>query len=191
MTVVAFDRRRVGMMEVAAGTGANGACMLVGDAIAWAEAARAGDELAYAIGKLPAWSQTPRRMRELDERGLVFCFQDGTKTPRHYVARRLDKPWTEGFAPRRIARDVAPAGDDKARLLRVLKNAAKAGRPCPYNRDLAIEADLEGSDRASYLLKLLVKAGAIVNEASEWMPGRQITIVANGHKTAVSVGVRR
>jgi hypothetical protein len=190
MTVAVLDKRLMGVVAPI-GFGGAGAVMLADAAVAWAKAAKPGDELVYAIGHLPAWSQTPKRLRELDDLGLVFCFQDGSKTPKHYVVRRLSKAWVAPKPAPRIAREIADAGDEKARLLKVLKRAARAGRPCPYNRDLAIEADLSDGDRASYLLKLLVKDGVIVNEPSEWMPGRQITICATGRQTSVSAGVRR
>lgn len=190
MAAAAIGRRVMGVLAPA-GFGASGAVMLADAAVAWAKAARPGDELVYATGHQPAWSATPKRMRALDDMGLVFCFHDRSATPKHYVARRLAKPWCEPKAEPRIARLVVPAGDDKARLLKVLKAEARAGLPCSSNRDLAIKAGLRDGDRASYLIKLLVRDGAILNEAVRWWPGRQITDLASGRATHVNVGVVR
>lgn len=191
MTVVAgaFQRARDRGELLPARIGATGAVMLPDAVIAWVKAAPEGRELAYAQGSLPGWSKTPALVRELDRRGIVFAFYDGKGGD--YVIRRLSAPYSPARAPARIAREIAPSADDKARLLKVLRAEAKAGQPCSTNKTLAIKAGLKDAARASYLLKLLVKDKAITNEASEWAPGRRITIVGTDYRTFLSEGTPR
>lgn len=190
MTVVAFTRRTRGAMELATGTGCNGAVMQAAEAMAWAERAQAGDELVYAIGHLPSWSATPKRLYKLFEQGLVALTTDHSKAPKEYVAQRTAKPWqAEPAPPPRIARQIAPSADDMARLLKVVQAEARGGQPCSTNHALAIKAGLRDGDRVSYLLKKLVRAGSIRNEASEWWPGRQMTDLSTGKQTLLKVGL--
>ncbi|ABQ68565.1 hypothetical protein Swit_2206 [Rhizorhabdus wittichii RW1] len=180
--------REIGAMQPVR-IGGTGAAMAVADIVAWVKAAEAGRELAYAEGSLPGWSKPAEAARDLDARRIVFAFFDGRSG--HYVMRRLDTPYSPPPKPFRIARAVAGSADDKARLLKVLRAEARAGQPCSTNKVLAIKAGLSGGDRASYLLKLLVKDGEIANRASDWWPGREIEIVATGDRTFVKVGVKR
>lgn len=184
-----FERVRDQGQMMPARIGGTGAVMTRDAVLAWVETAPTGRELAYAEGSLPGWSKTPATVRDLDDRGIVFAFYDGKKG--QYVIRRLSAPYTPARQPMRIAREIAPSADDKARLLKVLRAEAKAGQPCSSNKVLAIKAGLKDADRASYLLKLLVKDGAIRNDATEWKPGRRITIVATGDRTHVAEGTPR
>jgi hypothetical protein len=192
----ASPRRFIGLMD-AVGFGGTGSVMIVADVLSWARTAEPGSELVYGIGHLPAWSKTPKLIRDLDDQGLVFAFHDREQTPKHYVVRRLSKAWCEPVARLRIAREIPPRDQDQARLLAVLVRTARAGKPCPSNRDLARLADLTNGDRASYLIKCLAAGGHIRAEATAILPGRIVTIIgktdAEGRdlSTTVVEGVRR
>lgn len=189
MTVVPFNRRAEPALEPAQGTGCNGAVVAVAEAMTWAQAAEAGARFRYAVGHLPSWSATPKQLYKLAERGLLALTIKRDVTPKEYWAERTAKPWTaEAPAPRRIARAVPPKDDDMKRLLKVLQAEARGDQPCSTNAVLAIKAGLTDKDRASYLVKELVKAGSITNEAVEWWPGRRITDLSTGAQTRVEVG---
>ncbi|ARR54571.1 hypothetical protein HY78_14595 [Rhizorhabdus wittichii DC-6] len=172
----ALSRRTMGVMEPMA-FGGTGSVMMVAAVIAWVKAAERDDELVYGIGHLPAWSKAPRAVRDLDTRGIVFAFHDVTESPKHYVIRRLGTPYSDPPIPLRVARDAPPRDREEAALLRLLTREAKAGRPCPSNRELAELLHLKNGDRASYLLKCLAGGGFIRNELTGFPPGRIITIV--------------
>lgn len=177
MTAAAsLSRRTLGVMEPLA-FGGTGSVMMVAGVVAWVKAAAKGEELVYGIGHLPAWSKAPRVVRDLDDRGIVVAFHDVAQSPKHYVIRRTGAPYSEAPVPLRVARDVPPRDREEAALLRLLTREARAGRPCPCNRELAELLHLKNGDRASYLLKCLAAGGFIRNEPAAVPPGRIITIV--------------
>jgi len=188
--IPANDRRMAGDM-LPVRIGATGAAMTAPAVLAWAMAARPGDELLWATGSLPKWSKVLPVVRELANRDMVFARCDRTVSPPQYVIRRLDKAWSEPAPAIRIAREIPPRDDDQARLLMVLKAAARKGEPCPCNRVLAVRAGLSDGNRASYLIKCLVADRRIMNEPSPWKPGRIITILPSRDATGVIEGVKR
>lgn len=189
MTVVPFSRRSLPAMELANGPGASGAVVPATTAVAWVQRARKGDVLRYATGHLPSWSATPKRLYELCQQGLVALTVDRNTSPKEYLAERTDLAWPGATPPvRRIARAIPPSADDMARLLKVLQAEARGEQPCSTNQALAIKAGLSDANRASYLMKKLVRAGAILNEAVNWWPGRQVTDLSTGARTLVKVG---
>ncbi len=179
-------KRMLGPLEGIARLGGDGAVMLADAVDAWVSAARSGDEIVYGIGHLPTWSKGPARMREMAARGFVHLFHDRSHSPKHYVAQRGSKPWSEAalLPPPRIARAVPCYAAHLAALSRHLAEIAAARLPCPSNADLAALLDLPTAKTAEYLLRVLTRSGAIARTPVQGPPYRIITIVKTGERTS-------
>lgn len=172
------------------GIGGNGAAMLPDAVIAWARAAAAGERVVYCKGHIQAWAATGRRMRELQEAGLVDLTMNHRADPKEYIAIRRSKPWPVGDGKvQRIARPVPSYDPHIGALFDHLRELASEGAPCPSNIDLARAVGLETARQGSYLLTCLVQANKVRNTATRDVPGRIITIVSTGRQTGTFGGV--
>ncbi|MHA3791478.1 hypothetical protein [Sphingomonas sp. YL-JM2C] len=181
MTAVANGRLMLPLIDLTR-IGGNGACAQAEAIEAWAAQAEAGAECVYAIGHLPVWAKGPTAMRLLAERGLVHPYQDRAWTPKHYVARRLGRPWAGAVRPIQIVRRVACLTGLLGPLLELLTEAAEEGAPCPTNAALAAALGIEPR-QAAYLMVCLVRAGSIAVALRAGPPFRIVTIVQRGIST--------
>ena len=165
---------------------------------AWLESAAPGDELKYAIG--PALGRdAPAGLlaRQWADEGEVTLFQrrPGPGKPLEYVARRKEPPVQAresrlfGDARRRQARPVQGAPTDFAetqagQVFALLVRLAAQNLPCPNNRDIAAQLELNTAEQARYAMTKLVRAGMIRVEAPSTFDPRIVTIVETGARTA-------
>ncbi len=165
--------------------------MLKSEAAAWLRRAQPGAELLYAIGCTPpVWAGAAKLLRDMEAAGVVaLSVERPARGVKHYIARRSAVPVPATVAARPVLRPAR--ADDQQRMLDLLIDHADDARPCPSNADLAAALELTDGLRASYLLGCLEASGAIFREASAWMPGRIVTIVASGRATGIMEGVRR
>lgn len=181
--------RTIGAMEGGVfGGSADAAVMLLTDVKAWLASAPAGAELVYASGvHLPIWAKGPALMRDMAALGIVELFhQRPSRGQKHYIARMTGREVRDFGQPMARTRS-----DEESRLLDLLTECADNGHLCPSNAALATELDLTDGLRASYLLGCLEKRGLITREATDWVPGRIVTIVATGKATAAIEGRRK
>lgn len=159
--------------------------------IAWAEHARAGDVFVYATRRLlPPGSEGAACVRTLAEAGLVHPTQRALpgRLERNYQMQRTSRVWCPVKvrpAPRGI---VERAPDDEAVLLNallpILTRAARFGRPCPTDKQLAIKCGVDVGAVQSGLFALRA-INAIRVQPAKAPTMRLITIVATGHKTGL------
>lgn len=168
---------------------------------AWLENAAPGAELVYATG--PALGrEAPAGLlaRSWADEGEAVLFQrrPGPGKPLQYVARRREPP-VEGrskggsrlfeSASRRQSRPALGAPADFAetqagRVFALLVDLASRGLPCPTNRAIAAELDLNTAEQARYAITRLVRAGMIRVDAASTFDPRVVTILNTGARTA-------
>ena len=158
----------------------------------WAKTARAGDQFAYATRMfLPLGAPGAAEARRLAEAGFVHLKQrrvrDGGGFT--YIAERSSRAWTD--AARRPATAPRPLRDERGEssgvaemILPVLSRAARFGRPCPTDRQLAERARV-ASDAVAPALAVLRREGLIRVHAAKAPTLRQVVIVETGHKTGM------
>lgn len=158
---------------------------------AWAEHAKAGDEFVYAsrAGMFAANNPSLAMARALHQLKLVELIQRPIKGSfqRNYVARRTAVPIRaavprERGAARDFVEDEAAAIDA---VLPLIARAARFGRPCPTDVQLAERARLERSE-IKPLLEAMETLGLIRVQAAPAPTLRMITIVATGHRTGLA-----
>ncbi|WP_219822606.1 hypothetical protein [Sphingomonas montanisoli] len=172
------------------GGGIDAAAMPAGAVDAWVRNAQPGAKTIYARGHLPRWAKGPAIVRDYAAIRLVALTQTrGADGICEYWVERTSAAFAELPGPPPPPRPRR--GDDEAQLLELLGEIAEAGQPCPSNFDLAHALDISGPDRVKYLLHCLQQASHITRAASDWAPGRIVTIVATGKATTVAEGVRR
>jgi len=160
----------------------NGACMLAEAVEAWVRLAPAGAELVYAHGYLPQWAKAPARLRHLATLGLVALTQD--HKAKDYIAQRTAAPWPAVLPqPHRIARIVQHMDPHAAELFDMLDAWAEKGVPCRGNVEIAEALGLSSAKQVSYLFRILVKEGLILNRPARYPTQRVITIVRTGKST--------
>lgn len=157
---------------------------------AWMGVARPNDVFTYATRAfLPASSTGARRMRELNARGLVRLTQARCapgvslfhyRATRTMTATPLAKPDRALLSARVI--DAEAALIDK--VLPVLDRAARFGRPCPTDKQLAEKCGLEPV-QIEPALHALVMANLIRIHAAPRPTVRRVTIVASGAQTGL------
>ena len=166
----------------------------IADIDRWLSAADYADVFVYAVCPwLPIAAPGGRRMYALAMAGLVNLTKkrsDLLKGEWAYRAQRTSKPLPEPEAPavpRRRLSVTAPeiASDEAASidlLLPLLKRAARHGRPCPTDAQMA---DRTGIPRSAIPATLAAMRAAhlirIEGVASPTL--RLITILATGHRT--------
>lgn len=158
---------------------------------AWFALAQSGDRFVYATRSyLPAGSTGAQRMRTLSDQGLVHLIQKRSDLfigEWCYLAERSSKSEATVRPPARPKSDVRSTSDDVTAinaLLPVLKRAARFGRPCPTDLQLAEKA---GIDRAQVQPALdAMRTMNIIRVSPAKAPTlRFITIVESGHKTGL------
>lgn len=162
--------------------GGNGACAQTEAIEDWIASVGPGAECVYAVGHLPVWANGPKLVRTLAERGLVHPYQDRATDPKHYVARRLARPWNGPVRRLRIVRRAACLSGLLGPLLELLTEAAEQGGACPTNAALAVELGI-AQRQAAYLMVCLVRAGSIRVELLKAAPFRIVTIIQRGIST--------
>lgn len=150
----------------------------------WADAAQAGDRIAYAHGPEP-WRghATFVLAGALAAAGMVTLFQ-----PRRPGSAIFD------FIAERRAADVPPHAietqlratldPEEDRVFALLRNLAAIGHSCPTDEAIAKRLGLSGADAASYRMRKLRAAGLIRVENRGPLKPRVVTIVADGRQTA-------
>lgn len=153
----------------------------------WVERAQPGDDIVYSTGARPG-DTIGAAARALHESGVVALRSKRFGGGFRFIALRLADPRPArrgpGAAPR--GRFVAAADDAKRTtrmVLRVVTCAARRGEPCPTNAQLARIVGLKDAVAASYRMRRLVKAGAIIVEQPSPLERRVVTIVATGQQT--------
>ena len=157
----------------------------------WLAIAKAGDRFLYATRPcLPAGSQGALRMRTLAEQGLVYLVKKRSDLLRGewcYYAERSTKSARDIRPLREPRHDVRTTPDDVSAinvLLPILKKAARFGRPCPTDVQLAERAKLPreviqptiDAMRTMNIIRVLpAKAPTL----------RFVEIVETGHKTGL------
>jgi len=166
---------------------------------AWVAVARPGDRFAYATRQyLPTGSPGPKRLRALEEAGLVHLFQRRSE---------LRPGWFTYFAERTSQRAPVPKPsaarqrlslrppmipDDTADLdvmeqvLAVLERSARFGRPCPTDHQLAERVEA-GVEQVRGALVALQADHAIVVHAAPAPTLRRVTILSAGWTTGYAV----
>ena len=161
---------------------------------AWLEHAKYGDVFVYVTGTcLPIRSGGAARMRDLAARGLVHLTQKRVApgaAMTNYRAQRSNKPSALSKPTRStLSIDKAELVDDEATLvnslLPLLARAAKHGRPCPTDAQLAERAMLRRDDIAP-ALEVLRAAGLIHIQSAPAPTLRRVTILATGERTGLA-----
>jgi hypothetical protein len=157
---------------------------------AWLEVARAGDRFVYATRAfLPVAAPGAARMRALSDRGLVMLVQPRSSdnptlfcytAVRTTVPSAAARPVRERLSARVI--DAEAALIDA--LLPVLERAARFGRPCPTDHQLAQKSGLAIA-KIPEALDALVLAGLIRVFAAPRPTLRRVVIVGSGHQTGL------
>lgn len=157
----------------------------------WVARAQPGEDVVYSTGVRPG-DGIGAAARALHESGVVALRSKRFGAGFRFIAVRLAdlRPArrSAGFAPR--GRFVAASDDAKRTtqmVLRVLTRAARRGDPCPTNAEIARIVGLKDAVAASYRMRRLVKAGAIVVDAPSPIERRVVTIVATGQQTRRAV----
>lgn len=154
----------------------------------WVKNAAPGDDVVYATGARPA-EGIGAVVRSLHEQGLVAMTSKRGDDGFRFIAQRLPDPRPSQVRARKPVnrgRFTLAANDGKMTtraVLRILTQAASKGLPCPTNAELAKRVGLNGAVAASYRVRRLVQAGAIVVEEPSPLERRVVTIVASGKKT--------
>lgn len=157
----------------------------------WLAIAKAGDRFPYATRPfLPAGSQGALRMRTLSEQGLVHLFQKRSDLHRGewcYYAERSSKSARDIRPLREPRHDVRTVPDDISAinvLLPILKKAARFGRPCPTDVQLAERAQLprEAVQPAIDAMRTMNIIRVLPAKAPTL---RFVEIVETGHKTGL------
>ena len=152
---------------------------------AWVAGAAVGATTVYARGAVvprhaPGWTHA----RALAEDGVVTLTSRRADGGWEWLAQRRATPVADG-APAPVAAIADPL-DATQRVLRQLRLAAKFGRECPSNAELARRCDLPDAAAASYRLRCLIDAQRIrVVQQGPGLP-RVVTILANGQRTRAS-----
>jgi len=153
-----------------------------GEIRAWLATAKAGDQMVYACERhLSRFSDGAKLARTLEEQRFATLFHKpiggGIK---QYIIRRLKIE--KGSIGRSPAPRRARLDGDMARVLRVLRDCARHGQPCPQNRELGQRASVQNP---SYQIQKLVAGGFILSRIVDAAKGlRVITILASGVETA-------
>ena len=158
---------------------------------AWMAVARSGDRFVYATRLcLPVVSAGAKRMRDLAARDLVLLTRPRSAIDPSifcYTATRSSKPTalTLPVRPRLVAPIVEAESAVVDALLPILDRAARFGRPCPTDRQLAERARLPVETIQAGLLALSA-AGMIRIHAAPRPTIRRVTIVATGAQTGIA-----
>ncbi|WP_231420892.1 hypothetical protein [Sphingomonas sp. Leaf205] len=157
----------------------------------WLAVAKAGDRFLYATRPfLPAGSQGALRMRTLSEQGLVHLVQkrsDLLSSDWCYYAERSTKPVLDARQLREPRHDVRTVPDDVSAinvLLPILKKAARFGRPCPTDVQLAERARLP-RDAVQPAIDAMRTMNIIRVLPAKAPTLRFVEIVETGHKTGL------
>ncbi|KQN93866.1 hypothetical protein ASE95_02885 [Sphingomonas sp. Leaf231] len=155
---------------------------------AWMEVAEAGDRFVYATrAMLPFRSPGAARMRSLAERKLVLLVRPrSTSNPElfNYTAVRttvpsvLRKPVRGTLSACLIDAEAATVDA----LMPILDRAARFGRPCPTDKQMAERTGLTVEAVAGGI-EVLVLAGLIRVFAAPRPTLRRVVILATGHQT--------
>ena len=161
---------------------------------AWMAVAKSGDRFVYATRLcLPVASSGARRMRELADRGLVYLTRPRSSVDAsmfNYTAERSSRPTplTRPDRTRLVAAAKSIADGEAAAidaLLPVLERFARAGRPCPTDRQLGQRADLpEAAIRST--LEAMVASHLIRVQGAAPPTYRRIIILASGAITGIA-----
>jgi len=182
--------------------GAAGGIASAEQVLSWAMNAVPGDICIYGRATmLPPGHAGARRVRELAAEGLASMLAQVRQPDGRFAYRALR---LRGVAPdlgeqtltlRRQGGSSLSAegerGDDEAAsemrlVMVVLRGAARAGRPCPSNAEIARRCGLKDADRARYRIRQLRDAALIRVETVAAEPRRVVTIVNSGKRTGVS-----
>jgi len=157
----------------------------------WLAIAKAGDRFLYATRPfLPAGSQGALRMRTLAEQGLVYLVKkrsDLLPAEWCYYAERSTKSAREVRPLREPRHDVRTVPDDISAinvLLPILKKAARFGRPCPTDVQLAERAQLP-RDAVQPAIDAMRTMNIIRVLPAKAPTLRLVEIVETGHKTGL------
>ena len=146
----------------------------------WIASAKPGDAAVYARG-----ASVPREVaqvaREAAEAGFVDLVRkrEGLNAWAFQVQRR-SKPLPSASGRRRFH----PRGSAEGTILRLITQAAKRGRACPTNLELARACGLSCAVAASYRLRKLAREGRITIEQRGPLQRRVVTLHDSGLSTA-------
>jgi len=151
-----------------------------GDIDNWLQRAEAGDRVAYGRGSNPprdlvqamrplVESEAVRPLRKREGREFLFLIER-TARPLKRMGRTSRGPVNR---PRR--RSV------HSRIFDVLVQAARVGRPCPTNPELARRCGLNSKQAASHQLHALAERGRIALEGGTNGTQRIVTILWGRH----------
>jgi len=187
--------------------GAGGGIASAEQILGWAMNAVPGDICIYGRATmLPPGHAGARQVRALASEGLVSMLAQVRQPDGRFAYRALR---LRGVAPAHGAagHTLTPAAgrspgspsptegrggsDDEAAsemrlVMVVLRGAARAGRPCPSNAEIARRCGLKDADRARYRIRQLRDAALIRVETVAAEPRRVVTIVNSGKRTGVS-----
>ena len=152
------------------------------DVIAWAERAAPGDFVAYGRGERPpvdlvramapmvaAGSLHPKSKREGGQ--FLFLVERGVAP----LARHAHRPSRGPVRKKAVRRTVLSV------LFNALVLAARDGRPCPTNPQLAQRCGLASKQAASHQLHLLAARGRIAITGGTNGEPRRVTILWGRH----------
>lgn len=146
----------------------------------WAEHATPGSVFVYATAQRLIPSHTAaREAQRLCRDGLVLLTQAALpgRAERAYRATRSSKPWPAPVAPR--ADDPEVAADVLDAVFDLVARAARFGRPCPTDAQLAERAEASRETVAAALAEL-AETGAITVERVRAPTLRRVRITAAG-----------
>ena len=181
--------------------GADGGIASAEQILGWAMNAVPGDICIYGRATmLPPGHAGARQVRELAAEGLAAMLAQVRQPDGRFAYRALR---LRGVPPglgeqtltlrRQGGSSLSPEGergdDDAASEMRlvmvVLRGAARAGRPCPSNAEIARRCGLKDADRARYRIRQLRDSALIRVETVAAEPRRVVTIVNSGRRTGV------
>jgi hypothetical protein len=160
--------------------------------VAWFEQAAPGDRIEYCSGYVElrddaAWKLAGTWARE----GLVHLVTERAGAVRHWIAERRGSCGPNSAVPDAKAAKVEHIAQIQMReLLKLLRDAAAAGLPCPSGTALAKavtgQSDVRALKRVWYLRKRLVIEGKIAVAAGTHQRKPVVTILARGKGCGMS-----
>lgn len=160
--------------------------------LGWAEIAQPGDQFVYASrAYLPSGSEGAKAAYDLATRGLVHLKQRriAGSIATNYVAERTSAAWKpkQPKLPRSAPPAIRSADAEAAAinaLLPVLQRAARFGRPCPTDAQLATRCGLSRGDvKAAIAAMELMNMVRVIAVKAPTL--RMVTIVSTGHRTGL------
>lgn len=151
-----------------------------GDILSWASRAAVGDRMVYGRGTRPS-SDLVQAMRPLVESEAVRPLSKREGKEFLFLIERTARPLTCRQRASRGAVSRPRRRSALSLMFNTLVLAAREGRPCPSNAQLARRCGLQSKQAASHQLHLLADRGRIAVEGGTGGAARVVTILFGRH----------